>query len=354
MIIFHPSRIVFVFATALIFTACKKDINLKEPSLLADAQGNGKNAPQVLSTDVYVSGLDNPRGLKFGPDGKLYVAEAGNGVTALTGGRVSVVPEAGVRNTISTDLPKSNAEGSAVGPMDIAFVGSDLYVLADGGPSFGLPTTRPSGIYKVNGDGSTSLFSNLSEYQASNPVMNPPEDDFSPDGSWYNLVAVGRDLYAVDANHGEIVKVSATGAAKRFVDVSATLGHSVPTGLDYRGSFFLGNLGLFPVTPTASVYKINAAGKFQEVAGGFSAIVGVLVDQRSWMYVLELGEVPLPFGPNLGKIYAVSPAGEKSLLAENLTRPTAMTMGADGNLYVSTFGFANAPGTGQIVKITLK
>ena len=31
----------------------------------------------IVST--YATGLDNPRGLKFGPDGKLYVAEAGKG-----------------------------------------------------------------------------------------------------------------------------------------------------------------------------------------------------------------------------------------------------------------------------------
>src|SRR5439155_21027983 len=41
---------------------------------LAGASGAG-----AVSTTVVMSGLDNPRGLAFGPEGALYVAEAGRG-----------------------------------------------------------------------------------------------------------------------------------------------------------------------------------------------------------------------------------------------------------------------------------
>jgi hypothetical protein len=33
--------------------------------------------------------------------------------------------------------------------------------------------------------------------------------------------------------------------------------------------------------------------------------------------------------------------------------PTAMTVGPDGNLYISNFGFGGPPGAGQVVKVDL-
>jgi hypothetical protein len=41
---------------------------------------------------VYASGLQAPRGLRFGPDGYLYVAEAGTGGSNSTGTACTQVP----------------------------------------------------------------------------------------------------------------------------------------------------------------------------------------------------------------------------------------------------------------------
>jgi len=36
-----------------------------------------------ISTTVLASGLNNPRGMTFGPDGQLYIAQAGRGGQSL-------------------------------------------------------------------------------------------------------------------------------------------------------------------------------------------------------------------------------------------------------------------------------
>jgi hypothetical protein len=52
----------------------------------------GSATAQTSHFDVIATGLDGPRGLHFGPDGNLYIAEAGTGGPMTTVGLCTQVP----------------------------------------------------------------------------------------------------------------------------------------------------------------------------------------------------------------------------------------------------------------------
>ena len=329
-----------------------------------------------VKMSIYATDLNNPRGLKFGPDGYLYVAEGGSGGTltttpmqcqqvpnvgpysgSLTGGRISRIDQHGHRFTVTDQFPSSqtNAESGSLisGVADVAFLGDDLYAITAGsGCSHGVAGTY-NGVARVGHDGSIHWIANLSAYQQQHPVQNPEEDDFEPDGTWYSMVALRGNLYALEPNHGELVKITPSGEVQRVVDVSATQGHIVPTALAYRGRFFIGNLNTFPIVAGSSkVLKLTSNRQLWPVAGQLTTVLGLTFDKWGRMYVLEntTGQGNLFPTPGTGDVVRIDPSGARRTIISGLVLPTAMTFGPDHALYVSNAGFGLPPGMGQVLR----
>jgi len=349
-------------------------------SILLTAPASAISRPTVIlgsatpTVTVFSTGFNNPRGLKFGPDGMLYVAEGGTGgggstvgqcdqvvppvgpyTGSPTGGRISRVDSSGVRSTVTDQLPSSTdafTPGDVQGVADVAFVGSTLYALvAGGGCSHGV-IGHPNGIYRVNGNGSTALIADLGAFQQAHPVAHPNAGDFEPDGTWYSMVAVRGSFYAVEPNHGELDRVTTDGTISRVVDISASQGHIVPTAIDSHGVFYVGNLNTFPIVPGSSkILQITPSGQVHTVATGLTTVLGVAFDHRARMYALEMTATAGFPAPGAGALVRIT-GGKKETLVSGLDFPTAMTFGPDGALYVSAFGLG-PPGAGEVLRIRI-
>lgn len=362
------------FLSSLIFYSCNDDSSIPTDTQLNKSTSSDKVSSSNITIDTIAVGLNGPRGLKFGADGFLYVAESGLGgdnstlgqcdqvippVGPYLGGntaRILKISPSGSISTVVDNLPSAqNALGDRLGVADIEFMNNTLYaLLAGGGCSHG-HSDVPASIIKINSDATWTVVADLSTYQQNNPVAEPEEDDFEPDGSWYSLINVRNNLYAIEPNHGEMVKVTKNGDVSRVIDFSATYGHIVPTAVAFHGNFYVGNLNTFPVTAGSSnIYKVTPSGQSQIWATGFSTVLGLVFDDQARMYVLETSSVNGFPTPNTGRIIKVLPSGKKEILVDGLFFPTGMTMGPDGNLYVSNKGFGPpVPGFGEILRINL-
>src|SRR5215216_626670 len=145
-------------------------------------------AGQAAAPEPVMTGLDNPRGLAFGPEGGLYVAEAGTG-----GGGVCVpLPDApgtrcygatgaisrlwrGTQERIASGLPSLAAQpvgGTAGGPQHISFQGrGGLFVTIGCGcigndPSTGLLRGLGFGyLMQVSASGNARPVADLTAYE---------------------------------------------------------------------------------------------------------------------------------------------------------------------------------------------
>jgi hypothetical protein len=316
-------------------------------------------------------GLTNPRHVRVGPDGHLYVAEAGIGgdqpqtcdwpgnMFSQTGpylggftARISRILPDGTRQTVADNLPSfHDGFGDGLGVSDIAWVGRKMYALVEGGGcTRGLPD-HPAGVVRIHEDGSYRYVADITAFIRANPVANEPvcgpEGDCEPDGVPHSMLAQDGKLIVVETNHNSVLRVNPrTGSVTRIYDLSVQ--DPAPIVLIRRGHRFY--LGGFDGLIQSFDRRFGPVRLFD---AGYGPIVE-MTSIRNRIHVLETFALETPWTPGTGRVVRRNEDGSRSVVACNLDFPIGMAR-KRGDLFISTVSYGQGPveGLGQIVRVEL-
>ena len=380
----------FTFGIALLLMGAVCCIYLTSPRIeAAPARLVGGTTVTPIAT-----GLHNPRGLNFAPDGSLYVAEAagndgpqtdcgemGDGSTkcyAETGSITRIDLSTLFAERVLTGLPSlispdGTANGGS-GPQDVSFQGKgngyvtiglggdptlrDDYFGANGANLARLLRFNPSGKYRFEED--------LGGYEA---FANP--DGGLIDSNPYGLLALpGKVVYA-DAGGNALNQVSANGRITtlavfpdRLVPTPPFIPPPAPPQIPMQavpttvvrgpdGDYYVGQLTGFPFpVGGANIYRVPAGGGTPVIAySGFTNIIDIAFGPDGSLYVLEIARNGILAG-FAGRLVRIAPNGDETEIAPgSLFAPGGIAIGPDGALYVTNLSVS--PTSGEVLRITL-
>ena len=329
-------------------------------------------ARQAAPTNVRImAGLNNPRGLALGPNGAVYVAEAGVGGAGPC--RVAPTNETrcfGLTGAISrfsngtqarfiTGLPSHALPSgeAANGPNDLSFQNTgDMFVVmglgfdpvdrrffGGAGASFGkLLQISPEGQIREAGD--------VTAYERDvNPGGGPP------DSNPYGVLALQSVRVVADAGGNAAVSVIASGLVNTvavFPSRPNRATDAVPTAIAVGpdGAYYVGELSGVPfATGAANVYRVVPGQAPQVFRSGFTTVTDIDFGPDGSLYVIEHSTGPQFFALP-GDLVRIRPDGTRTILVANLDRPTSVVVDSSGAVYYTNRGIT--PGAGEVWKYT--
>lgn len=332
------------------------------------------------TTQVIASGLVNPRGLAFGPEGALYVAEAGrggpgpcfvNGMGATvcygaSGAITRIDPlEAGNQTRVLSGLPSLAAQpagAAALGPNDIGFLGrGNAWITIGFGNNpalraqLGANGANFARLLRMLPNGRSEYAEDLGAYEA---TVNPDHND--PDTNPFGIAVLpSRTLY-VDAGGNALNEVAANGALSTLAvfpnqTMGATTFQAVPTSVvrGPDGFLYVGQLTGFPfLAGAANVYRVPPEGGTPALhATGFTNIIDIAFGPDGLLYVLEIDHNGLATAGSAGALFRIEANGTHTQIAgSELTSPGGIAFGPDGRIYVTNM--TTSPTGGQVLRVT--
>lgn len=334
---------------------------------------------------VVMSGLDNPRGLAFAPNGALYVAEAGRGGTApcVTSGanetrcfgRTGAITRLwkGQQSRVVDGL-ESHAlpdGSSASGPTDISFQGTGGAFITMGLGGDGEFQAKLGGTYS----GTLLHMAASGKWRVVADILAHEEDENPAGGAIdtnpFAVLAEPGGRTVVDAGANALLSVTPNGTVETLAvfpprpnptystpsPFGPPMVESVPTSVARGpdGALYVGELTGFPFPAGfARIHRVVPGEPPEVVCDGFRAIIDIAFAPDGRLYVVENATnafpPPPPFAPNSGRLSRVD-LDDCTItpVLEGLNRPTSVAVGPDNAVYVTNNGVT--PGAGQVLRI---
>ena len=342
---------------------------------------------------VVASGLNNPRSLAWGPDGKIYVSEAGVGGDACaplppgpepqgvacfgTTGSVSRISDHTVTRVVTGLASLALPHGDGVeGPHGLSITRGRFYLVLGSATQL-VPDALPPVLRRTLVEQLGHLL-DVTPGQKIRTIADPGTSDYAwsslhqslvrpgqfPQSNPYALLAEPARSFVVNSASNTLDEVRLNGDVVVLAFVpNPPASSSVPTcvarGPD--GALYIGELtGFGNPAGAASVYRFTPAGGLSLWKTGFSAITGCGFGSDGSFYATEFDLTGFPpSGSNLaaGAVVRIAPDGTRTLIGlGKLFFPNGFLAGPAGEIYVTNWSVqpgSGPPGapTGEVVRI---